>query len=405
MAILVSGAARTVAAEVAALARVDIDDPSGRALELFAASLRSTAAPGSDHITRVAHYGDSLVVVDELSASLRRLYQERYGSGGPGFVLTAPAWEWYRRAGLRLGRPEGWVIERSISGGPADRWYGYGGVTFEARRAGVEAGFRTSTADGRAVDVSRIDVHYLEQPGGGTFAVEVDGRQAGVVSTAGSKSRSAFAAFEVEPAPHEVVVRTRDAAPVRVFGLALERGGPGVVWDSLGLNGTCMTVLGRMDAEHLAEQMARRRPALVVLTFGAGETKRPELVRRYAEAIGPILGTLRRVAPTASCVVMGPMDRGAAGSGGPSRSNPLVPRVTELQRAAARAAGCAFWDTYAAMGGSGSVSRWRRAGLVKGDLTHPTARGGEVLARGLFDALERAVGSARPPRGAGAPAR
>ncbi len=370
---------------------VEVDDPSGHALDRFRASLRKTAANEAGHITRVAHYGDSLVVVDELTATLRRLYQTRYGAGGPGFVLTAPPWSWYRRVGVRQSVSSGWTIHRSISGGPPDRSFGYGGVSFSAVGSRREARFRTTSVGEERVVISRLDVHYLAQPRGGSFEIVVDGERRALVRTAAERAMSAFQTVDLPSGPHDVILRTLGVAPVRIFGVALERDGPGVVYDSLGLNGTCMTVLGRMNPDHWAEQFARRRPALVVLTFGACETKRPGLVRRYGALVRPILKTLRRVSPTASCLVMGPMDRGQRSGPRLRASNPLVPTVVELQRTAAHEAGCAFWDSFAAMGGAGSIARWRKAGLVRGDMTHPTRRGAEVIGRGLFEALERAT--------------
>jgi len=57
------------------------------------------------------------------------------------------------------------------------------------------------------------------------------------------------------------------------------------------------------------------------------------------------------------------------------------------QRKAARAAGCAFFDTFEAMRGHGGMPGWVRRGLGQADLTHPTGVGSEVLARWVYRAL------------------
>mgnify|MGYP000202979604 CR=1 FL=1 len=51
------------------------------------------------------------------------------------------------------------------------------------------------------------------------------------------------------------------------------------------------------------------------------------------------------------------------------------------QQAVARETGCAFFDTYRAMGGEGTMARWhqRENPLVTGDLTHPTPTGADVV--------------------------
>ena len=54
--------------------------------------------------------------------------------------------------------------------------------------------------------------------------------------------------------------------------------------------------------------------------------------------------------------------------------------------------GCAFFDTFTAMGGEGTVTRWREAKptLMGGDLTHPTWQGSEIVGSLIHDALLRA---------------
>jgi lysophospholipase L1-like esterase len=49
----------------------------------------------------------------------------------------------------------------------------------------------------------------------------------------------------------------------------------------------------------------------------------------------------------------------------------------------------AFWSTFEAMGGEGSMSRWLRAKPQLGgaDLTHPTPLGAEVIGDMLSDAI------------------
>jgi lysophospholipase L1-like esterase len=366
-----------------------IEDPSGRALDHFFAALRRTASGAPGAITRIAHYGDSYIVGDQITQTVRGLFQRRYGDGGPGFVLAGRPWEWYRRSGVSQGSSAGWDAYRSSSGGPADGFFGYGGATFVTKQPRRRIWFETTqTAEGPA-RASSIDVHYLAQPGGGDIQVVVDGEHQLTISTAGEDSHSAFLRLDVPDGHHEFVLQT-DGGTVRLFGAALERGGPGVVYDALGINGACATVLGRINAEHMAQQLRHRRPDLVIVAFGANESNRPDLVNRYMESVVPILRQIRHASLNASCLVVAPLDRGERLADGTVRSNPNVVRIVETQREAAAAAGCAFFNTFEAMGGPSSMLRWSRAGLASSDLTHPTPEGAELIGQGLFEALERA---------------
>ena len=62
-----------------------------------------------------------------------------------------------------------------------------------------------------------------------------------------------------------------------------------------------------------------------------------------------------------------------------------IPEIVAIQRQAAAETHCAFFDTYDAMGGDGTMARWYAASprLVTADLLHPTPQGATIVA-GLF---------------------
>lgn len=371
-----------------------IVDPSGHALDHFFAALSRTASGAPGAITRIAHYGDSYIVGDQITHTIRGLYQHRYGDAGPGFVLAGRPWEWYRREGVSQGSSAGWDAYRSSSGGPADGFFGYGGATFVTKQPRRRIWFETTeTAEGPA-RASSIDLHYLAQPGGGDIQVLVDGEHQLTISTAGEDAHSAFLRLDVPDGHHEFVLET-DGGAVRLFGAALERSGPGVVYDALGINGACATVLNRINPQHLAQQLGHRRLDLVIVAYGANESNRPDIVANYRERLQPLLEQIRQASRGASCLVVSPLDRGERLADGTVRSNPNVTRIVASQREAAAAAGCAFFNTYEAMGGETAMLSWSRAGLASSDLTHPTPEGADLIGRGLFEALERAYAAYR----------
>lgn len=381
---------RSLVAEPAAIVPIEIEDPTGRALERFFAALRRTASKQPGAITRIAHYGDSLIVGDGITRSARRRFQARYGDAGPGFVLAGRPWDWYRREGVRLGGSTGWDTYRSLSGGPADRFFGFGGSTFVTRREHQRVWFETTEIEGRRVKASSIEVHYLAHPRGGDLDVLVDGDHVLTIATKRDETVSAFHTVRVPEGPHKVVLRTVGNGQVRLFGVVLERDGPGIVYDSLGINGASTDVLGRMDPVHMEQQLGHRRPDLVIVGFGANESNRPGLVDRYREEVLPVLRRLRHGSRDASCLVVGPIDRGVRDDRRGVRSHPIVMRISRAQREVSRDAGCGFYDTFAVMGGEGAAQRWHARGLTGGDLVHPTPEGSDLLGQVLFEALERA---------------
>src|SRR5262249_14967512 len=118
---------------------------------------------------------------------------------------------------------------------------------------------------------SGIEVWYLRQPGGGAFTVMAGVRTLGTVETEGAQKVPAFAAFDADPPAASVELKI-ERGNVRLFGVDAERAGPGVVYDSLGLNGASVTVLSRMyNQQHWSDELRHRDPQLVIVNYGTNE--------------------------------------------------------------------------------------------------------------------------------------
>ena len=69
-------------------------------------------------LARIAWYGDSAVISDGYTGGVRAALQERFGNGGPGFMLASATFDDYLRDGVRIKR-QGWEASSVISGGTA----------------------------------------------------------------------------------------------------------------------------------------------------------------------------------------------------------------------------------------------------------------------------------------------
>jgi lysophospholipase L1-like esterase len=369
----------------------EIEDPSGRALDHFFAALQKTET-GNGQV-RICHYGDSPITNDGITSTVRRRLQLRFGDGGHGFILTAKPWGWYTHIGVVQEAGRGWQSNPMfISRG--DHLYGLGGASFTAKAADVTASFGTTDEGEVGHQVSSFDIYYLAQPGGGDFGVEVDGMAKGRVATASDEVRSAFHRVEVETGAHTLTIKTAGNGEVRMFGVTLEAGARGVQYDSLGVNGAFVGLLAHyLDADHWTEQLSHRRPDLVILAYGANESEYENWpMDQYERDMKEVVRRIRAALPEASIMFVAPMDRGKRAAGGQIITRPTIPRLAAAQRRVAAETGCAFFDTFTAMGGDGTVARWyeARPRLMGGDFTHPTAQGGEIVGTLLYDAIIKA---------------
>lgn len=362
------------------------------ALDAFYTALTLTDIGYASALTRAGHWGDSVIGNDGITAAIRRRMQARFGDAGHGFHALAKYDSSYRHKGVEfemLGDVR-WRICAIRNRCKDDGHYGYGGVTVWSPGG---AGSRFATArKGVGQKVSRFELYYARQPRGGELRVYVDGVEHRVDTRGeGPGLEDAWASFELDDGPHAFEIRAKGKGEVRAYGVVLERARPGVVWDGMALIGAFTKRLAEQERGHLARQLGHRELDLIVLSFGGNDMTRERSDLRsslapyeadYAEVLDAMLGA----APGVSCLIVGPVDHGERVDGR-VLSRPIVARMSEAQRRVAAAHGCAFFDTLAAMGGPGSVARWRARSLMSPDLSHPSPRGHEVLGAMIYAAL------------------
>ncbi len=372
------------------LRQMPIEDPSGHALDAFLARLARTDRREAGAVTRILHYGDSTIASDYVSGTVRRRLQARFGDAGHGFILIANPWEWYFHNDVFHASNADWKASRLAGPIAPDGMYGLGGVSFMSYGGGL-ASFGTATRGDFGRNVSRYDLYYLEQPGGGDVELTVRGAAPERFSTRGSAKVSRVHMVQTADGESRLTVRAAGGGPVRLFGVALERDEPGIVYDALGSHAAMAVYWQRQDRAHWKEQLALRDAALVVFQYGTNESDLRKLDRDdYARALGDLIEELK-AASGASILVVAPLDR-AESKEGRLVTKRVILDLVAIQRRVALAHGAAFWNTFEAMGGEGAMARWVRARpqLAGPDLTHPTPRGAEVLGEMLSDAMVQA---------------
>lgn len=341
----------------------------------------------TDGVTRIVHYGDSPTTADLITGDIRRLLQARYGDAGHGFILPAKPWAWYQHTGTEVVG-KGWVMQPASRFEKRDGLFGLGGVSFVGTDATSRIQFDTPQP--------RFELWFLREPGGGTISLTADGVELGRVDTS-SDPGEGFAAFEAREPAYTLELHVVQGR-VRIFGVAAERAGPGVVYDSLGLNGASVGVLSRMfNPQHLAEQLQHRNPDLVIVNYGTNEADFASFVEgpEYEKDLREALRRLHAALPETSILMMSPMDRGYRNKAGEIETMPTIPEIVAIQRRVARETGCGFFDTFHAMGGEGTMARWYAAQprLVYADFIHPYPSAGKQIA--VIFARELNAGLAR----------
>jgi len=332
--------------------------------------------PGTGAPLRVLHFGDSHTASDDWAAALRSKFQSRFGEGGSGFIHAGRPYSGFRRYDAKASATRGWRPS-GLTNRETDGMHGLAGVSLIAERAGEEI---TLEADG-----SLVELFYLQQPGGGGVLISDSGMELARVSTNG-ETRAGYWRAELPSGLHQLSLRTLSSAPVRLFGWVVEKPG-GVTWETLGINGAQADLMLGWNEELLQSHIEHRNPALIVLAYGTNEAARSDWTyETYRAAFREVLSRLRRAAPTASFLVVGPPDR-MARSRGRWIAYSGLDRISDAQRDACFEAGAAFWNLRAGMGGAASMRTWVNAGLAQGDFVHFTSAGYRLIGESLFELM------------------
>src|SRR6185436_19250173 len=104
-------------------------------------------------------------------------------------------------------------------------------------------------------------------------------------------------------------IRASGHGETRLYGVVLERGDHGVVYDSLGMVGARAARMLGFDPTHLAGQLAARETSLVVIAFGGNDADDERDVAEFTEIFSHVAHLVRESRPSASCLLMAPLDQ------------------------------------------------------------------------------------------------
>jgi len=360
-----------------------IENPA--ALRSFFAALRATSSGRRLEPLRIMQFGDSHTAADVLTAQIRRRFQADFGDGGPGFLVPNNPMS-TRRRGVTSGASSGWIVE-GIGGRIApDYIYGPAGIALGTSLPNERVWFETVS--------NHFEIYYVLQPGGGSIDIEMNGSSVldAPISLAARVARLGhFSCDEPGLMTQQLQVRTLTPGKVRLLGFVGERLNAGVAYDVFGVNGARASRMLGWNPEAFKGVIAERKPNLIIIAFGtneAGDADWSPLM--YEQLLGRILRRLRDAAPQASVLIFGPPDRADL----PMAAKRMA-FVVDAERRAAIANNAAFWSSYAAMGGPGSMNAWRTRGLAQADQVHLTTPGYIHLADLFYTDLKHAYEDAK----------
>ncbi len=357
-------------------------------LARFQTALRELGRGGRKAHVRILWLGDSHGQADFWTGALRDVLQKRFGKAGPGFVHVG--WKAYRHDGVRLSTDEKWTIKPkapATSSRTGDGVFGLGGVVTTGPAGSGKARLHV-TDEGLSGRLSWDVCYRLRSPADELEISLGTGPKTKVRATATEPPGEIRHLVLVSEGRETLIVMPTRGEP-ELCGVVIETdpaSQPGVVLDTLGINGARFGTPLAWDEASFGAELARRKPSLVVLEYGTNEAGDVSVDPvKYTQRLVRLVERIRRFAPDTDCLALAPTDRADA--------RVRTPLVRDAIREGARQAGCSFWDTFAVMGGEGSIRAWASQSPARaaGDGVHLTQRGyrdlGEALATHVLRGL------------------
>ena len=361
---------------------------------------------GPVHILQL---GDSHTAGDVMTGHLRQLFQARFGDAGRGMMAVGLPYNGVRQVEVHITQTGKWDYHNSLTH-PDDGPYGISGFKATSRTAGASLTLESQDPAG----FDRVDVEVLQHSLGGFLDIEVDGIRQRRLPTNGSLRLNRIS-IDVPAHSHQLRLIAADRRSVELLSWSIERRTPGIVFDSLGVSSATIGLVAHWSPEIVVDELRHLNPALIILAYGTNEGFQAEFdPLKYGDTVAETLALMRRGAPGASIMIMGPPDAQRLtsacrpGSGAEARCvvhpdpnrayscewetpGPLTV-VRSIERRTAGSAGAVFWDWSTIMGGACAMDQWVTADppLARGDHVHMTLAGYDRTADALFRDLMEA---------------
>jgi lysophospholipase L1-like esterase len=363
-----------------------------QALAAFFAHLDALAGKSAQSSLRIVTFGNSLISADNVTNIVRERLSERFGDGGRGLVLVDRFANYGPRNRSGYAPAGHWNAFNLAIGDKGRGVFGIGGVVHEAAAPGAYTEWRLKGE-------TKGELFWLDRKDGEIIDLRVDNKN--LVRITPEHQDDAQRTQLTLPEGSKRLQLVAPKGRVSLFGVSLERATPGIVFDTIGIPAAEASSYLLVKESTALDQIAARHPTLLIFMLGGNEIRRLSWVRgQKAEQrklaleadLANLVGRMKRGAPEASCLIVGPIDAVYNNQDSPQKlkTRPQTDEINAMERKVAADKGCAFFDMFAAMGGKGSLAKFFDHDMLQEDLVHPKGRGfdllGELFAKALLEA-------------------
>lgn len=354
-----------------------------------------------DGSTRILHYGDSQIEGDRITSFIRESLQSEFGGNGPGLLL--PDMVVSLTASVNMKSSNNWKLFSSQIA-VKDPVTGRKKMGVMLQYATFTDPYYTEPVDSvikianfsirnspicqshaKLYEVCKILYGNYNHPV--SLQIKSDGSIVKTDTLDIVTGEYNYKSYKLRSSDQLELTFKGALSPV-LYGIALD-GSSGVSMDNIPLRGSAGLEFTKTDGRMLNKMYNELDVSLVILQFGVNvATNIVDSYSYYEHALYKQLKLIKQIKPDLDIIVMGISDM-ARKEGDRVASYPNLEKIRDAQKNAAFRADCAFWDSYKAMGGEGSMYRWayRDPPLARKDFVHLTYTGSNKLAEIFLSAL------------------
>jgi len=327
----------------------------------------------------IVHFGGSHIQADVWSNLLRERLQhiDTNAQGARGIVFP------YKAAGTNA--PSNYSVKSTGT------WTGHRSSYSKHKSTWGVLGITASTVDTLATlkfkfEKSKSPVHFnrvvlMTNAAANAYEVSLrskDTLRASVVNETADGYLS-FEFFQPLDSIEFVFTKNKNAKDTLLFyGLLLENDAPGIVYHSIGVNGS--SFMSYQKCSLFSEQLAYLKPDMVIVSIGTNDTSEPDFdSATYSSNYAHFIEQIRAINANCAFVLTVPNDSYIRSK----YHNENVKLAREVIFKLATKYDCKVWDMYSIMGGATSAKRWKAEGMMRSDMIHFT-REGYLLKGDLF---------------------
>ena len=332
---------------------------------------------------RIMHYGDSQIEMDRISSVLRQKLQEFFGGSGPNMI---PAIQPVATISVSQHSNN---LQRYMVYGDAHRAshnrYGVMSQFSQVMGGGSISFTQTShsQAFAKAKEISTVSVLLGRNSQGFSATLKCDNIAPETKVLAANDSVSLVTWVLPDDVKRGTINFVGNA---EIYAVLLD-GEAGVAIDNVALRGCSGTIFTRINEATMRQSFDLLNTRLIIMQFGGN--RMPSIsssknITPYMAELEKQINYMKRVAPKATLLFIGPADMGKS-YGGKMGTWHGLPELNDSLRVMALRNHVAYWDMFNVMGGEGSMAQWVRhkPPMAGPDYIHFTFRGAQAIGSDL----------------------